>query len=132
MDKLNETEAKKLGLRNSKDQHNALSENFVKIYANNVGIGASNWDVSITFGEILGLADDGQPVVEQKVKVNMTREFMKALSNLLVQNVKAYEEQFGEIDFERMFAITEKLEAEAAKKAIGKRTPTKSRIGKKS
>ncbi|MGB7201471.1 MAG: DUF3467 domain-containing protein [Pyrinomonadaceae bacterium] len=125
--KLTEQEAKKLGLRSYRTQTNISGDNFVKIYTNNVGFGATNWDTSLIFGEIMGLDENGNPVVEQKVKVNMTREFMKALSNLLATNVKEYEEKFGEISFEKMFQITEALEAgnkpkrAAKKKAVSRK-----------
>jgi hypothetical protein len=124
---LTEQEAKKMGLRNAADQTNIKSDNFVKIYANNVGIGATNWDMGIVFGEILGIGDEGKPVVEQKVKINMTREFMKALSNLLSANIRAYEEKFGEISLENLFAITEELES----KTTVARLPTKKSAVKK-
>ncbi len=123
---LTELEAKKLGLRNAADQQNVRADNFVKVYANNVIIGATNWDMSITFGEILGLGENGQPVVEQKVKVNLTREFMKAFSNLLAANVQAYEDKFGDVDFEKIFAITDDMEANAAKKRLSaKKAPAR-------
>jgi hypothetical protein len=59
----------------------------------------------------MGIDEKGLPIVEQKVKVNMTREFMKALSNLLATNVQEYEAKFGEISFDKLFQITEDIEA---------------------
>lgn len=94
---MNKEEAKKLGLKSYDDQDNQPGPNFTKIYANNVGLGASNWDMNLTFGEIVGQHPDGKPMVEQKVKINMSKEFMKALSNLLSKNLEAYEQRFGEI-----------------------------------
>ncbi len=96
---MEENEMQKLGLRKAVDQQIVQSENFVKVYANNVTLSASNWDMSLSFGEIIGLSEDGNPIVEQKVKVNMTREFIKALYNLLGVNIGAFEKQFGEIGF---------------------------------
>lgn len=122
-------EAKALGLRNYGTQTNIPSENFTKIYTNNVGVSATNWDTSLIFGEIMGLGPDGEPVVEQKVKVNMTREFMKALSNLLAANVKAFEEKYGEITFEKMLTVAGDLEknapSKAVKKGVAKKSPAK-------
>ncbi|MEO6050163.1 MAG: DUF3467 domain-containing protein [Pyrinomonadaceae bacterium] len=125
MPELTPQEAKKLGLRNYGSQTNIPSEHFVKIYTNNVGVSATNWDTSLIFGEIMGLDQDGEPVVEQKVKVNMTREFMKALSNLLTANVKAFEEKYGEISFDRLLAVTEGLEKTNAKKVVAKKPVAK-------
>ena len=49
----------------------------------------------------------------------MTKEFMKALSNLLVANMATYEAQFGPIDAGRTLIIAEQIEADnkAPKKA---------------
>ncbi len=118
MGEMDENEVRALGLRKASDQENIKSDGFVKIYANNVGISASNWEMSLTFGEIIGTNDEGHPVVEQKVKVNMTREFVKAVSNLLATNIKAYEEKYGEVSFDSMLAIADQMTASAkAKKA---------------
>lgn len=91
-------EAKKLGLRDASSQKNFPSDTFTKIYANNVGLVATNWDMSLIFGEIMGVNSDGLPVVEQKVKVNMSREFIKALRNLITTHISEYEKRFGEIE----------------------------------
>lgn len=96
---MEENEMQKLGLRKSGNQQNVESENFVKIYSNNVTLGASNWDMSLVFGEIAGVSEEGTPLVEQKVKVSMTREFAKALCNLLTINIQEFEKRFGEIGF---------------------------------
>ncbi len=86
-----------LGLRNSAEQQSEKSENFIKIYANNVVMGLSLWDINLTFGEIVDSTQEGEPIVEQKVKINMAKEFAKALSNLLSANIAVYEQQYGEI-----------------------------------
>jgi DNA-binding ferritin-like protein (Dps family) len=128
-------EAKKLGLKSTQDQVNVPSPTFVKIYTNNVAFGATNWDTYLVLGEILGLDENGKAVVEQKAKVNMTREFMKALSNLLVQNIKEYEEKFGEISFDKLSMITDDLEAANAKllaKKPAAKKPQAKRLAKKS
>jgi hypothetical protein len=96
---MDKKEMAKRGLRNATDQQNVPSPEFKKLYVNNVIIGASNWDMNLTFGEIIGLDEKGVPVVEQKVKLNMSKEFLKAVANLLAVNVAVYEERFGEIKF---------------------------------
>src|SRR5437016_915601 len=72
------------------------SEDFFTIYANNVALVFSTWDLSVILGEILG-ESDGKPVVEETLKISMTREFAKVFSQILSTNIAAYEKQFGEI-----------------------------------
>ena len=85
-----------LGIRRADAFTNRQSESFVKIYANNVQMGVSNWDMHLFFGEIVG-EQEGRPIVEQKVKINMTKEFVKALANLLTTNIAVYEARYGPI-----------------------------------
>lgn len=105
-----------LGLRNSAEQQSEKSENFIKIYANNVVMGLSLWDINLTFGEIVDSTQEGEPIVEQKVKINMAKEFAKALSNLLSANIAVYEQQYGEIKLINALAeanpVDEPVEAE--------------------
>lgn len=82
----------------AKDQERQRAEDFFTIYANNVAIGISSWDMSIVFGEIIGQRDDGKPVIEEIGKVIMSREFAKVVSQVLALNIAAYEKQFGEIE----------------------------------
>lgn len=96
---MNKEEMSNKGLRRSTDQTNIPSPEFKKLYVNNVLLAASNFDMNLTFGEIIGISKDGTPVVEQKVKLNMSKEFMKALGNLLAENIRLFEEDFGEIQF---------------------------------
>lgn len=79
-----------------KDQLRARTERFQSVYANNLAVSFSTFDTSIIFGEIIG-EHEGQPVIEEVLKVNMSRELAKALSGLLNQHLSAWEERFGEI-----------------------------------
>jgi len=72
------------------------SEEFVKVYANNVQIETSIWDCRLTFGE-LTKATDGKPSVEQLVTVVMSPQHAKALVGVLAGNLQQYEKQVGEI-----------------------------------
>jgi Protein of unknown function (DUF3467) len=85
-----------LGLREQNSQISNKGDGFTKIYANNIEMNVTHWDMSLIFGEIVGEEGD-KPIVEQKVKVNMSKEFTKALLNLLTVNIAAYEKQYGEI-----------------------------------
>lgn len=80
----------------SSDQLRVRTDRFRQLYANNMAIGFSSWDIGITFGEIIG-EKDGQPVIEETVKVLMTREIAKVMAKILTNHVAAYEAQFGEI-----------------------------------
>lgn len=101
---LSADQIKALGLKRVKDQDMYKSENFIKIYANNVQMGISMWDMHLTFGEIVD-EKDGRPQVEQKVKVNMSKEFLKALCNLMTVNIARFEERNGPIQIISDFAI---------------------------
>jgi len=80
----------------AKDQIRKPGENFKRVYVNNAAIAFSSFDMSISFGEIIG-EENGQSVIEESVQIILTREFAKVLTELLVNNLKAFESQFGEI-----------------------------------
>ena len=103
------------------------SPNFVKIYSNNIQMTITLWDMSLMFGEI-GETKDGKVTIEQKVKVNLSKEMTKALSNLLNRNLAAYESQFGEI---KMLS-TETFEKMVEGAGVGKSEILKPTKGKSS
>ena len=70
--------------------------NMVSVYANNANVGFSNWDMWLTFGEIMG-EEGGQLVVAQKARVVMSLQHAKAFIDLVNTNLAAFEKQFGEI-----------------------------------
>lgn len=72
------------------------ASDFKQVYANNVQIGFSSFDMGLTFGQITG-EEDGKTVIEETVRILMPRELGKLLAGLLMQNVISYEQQFGEI-----------------------------------
>ncbi len=84
-------------LINKDEQSTTESPDFINIYSNNVHLTASIFDFSLIFGEITGEKQDGKNLVKQKARVILSKELTKVLAQLLVANVKAYEEQFGEI-----------------------------------
>lgn len=98
------------------EQQRVRTESFQNIYANNMALSFSSWDVSIIFGEIIG-EKDGKPIIEEVVKVTMTREMTKVLATLLLANLKGYEQQFGEIKIPSM-AEDDESEAEPAPAVI--------------
>ena len=80
----------------STDQIRVRTERFRQLYANNMQVGFSSWDLAITFGEITG-EQDGKPVIEETVRVIMTREIAKVLSTILKNHIDVYEQHVGEL-----------------------------------
>lgn len=93
------------------DQIRVRTERFRQIYANNLQVGFSSWDLAITFGEIMG-EKEGKAVIEETTRILMTREIAKALSRILSAHIAAYEQQFGEI---KIPAIEKEPEGETEK-----------------
>ena len=66
------------------------------VYANNLALGMTAFDISIIFGEALGVKD-GRTVIQQRVKVMMSPLLAKLLARSVTESVAQYEGQFGEI-----------------------------------
>jgi hypothetical protein len=99
------------------DQVRIRTERYRQLYANNMQLGFSTWDLGITFGEIVG-EKDGKPVVEETVKILMTREIGKILATLLQTHFALFEAQFGEIKLP--VAEHKAMSSEAKKRASRK------------
>ncbi|MBV9241988.1 MAG: DUF3467 domain-containing protein [Acidobacteria bacterium] len=89
-------EVKALGLKKQDVYDTQKGPSFIRVYANNVQMGITMWDMSLSFGEIVGIENE-RPQIEQKVKINMPAGFVKALSNLLAHNLAEFERKHGEI-----------------------------------
>ena len=72
------------------------TDRFRQVYANNMRVSFSTWDCSLTFGEITG-ERDGQPIIEETVKILTTREIAKTLMLILKGQIDVFEAQYGEI-----------------------------------
>jgi hypothetical protein len=68
----------------------------VTLYANQLGIGMTAFDIAVTFGEVVGIKD-GRTVIQQRIKVLMSPLLAKIAANSIAQSVAQYEERFGEI-----------------------------------
>lgn len=99
------------------DQVRVRTERYRQLYANNMQVGFSTWDLGITFGEIIG-EQDGKPVVEETVKILMTREIAKILGNILLKHIEVFEAQFGEIKLPVL--VDEVLKEETKKRSSRK------------
>lgn len=84
-------------LAKASDQKRVRREDFFSIYANSISVGISVWDVGLTFGEILG-EEDGVPVIEEAIKILMSREMAKVMNLLLTANIAEYEKKYGVIN----------------------------------
>jgi hypothetical protein len=72
------------------------SPDFRTIYSNNSGFGINPFDFSFTLNEVTQ-DEKGEPFIEQKIRVIMPPLHAKLFALLLRQNLKNYENQFGEI-----------------------------------
>src|SRR6266481_1648582 len=79
------------------EQQRIRGQRFRTVYGNNVAVGFSKWDIGITFGEIMGNGEDGKVIIEEIVKVNLTREMAKALLLVLKDAFSEYERLNGKI-----------------------------------
>jgi hypothetical protein len=78
------------------DQKRVPSEDFFSYYANSISVSMSMWDVRFVFGEHVG-EEDGKAVIEESVRILMSREIAKVLHKLLTDQIVAYEKKFGVI-----------------------------------
>jgi hypothetical protein len=78
------------------DQIRIRSDRFQQIYSNNMTLSLNTWDVAITFGELTG-EREGKTVIEETVKISMTREMAKILAALLNNHIAIFEKNFWEI-----------------------------------
>ena len=87
------------------------SPDFRQVYANNMRLNVSPWDLGITFGEIAG-EQEGKPIIRETVKIYLTREIAKILSILLKNHIDAFESQFGELKMP--FVVVDDTNTESA------------------
>src|SRR5262245_48872463 len=71
---------------------------FTVIYANSVNFAASPWDLNLTFGQAI-TTDPNDFHVRQRVMVTLSPQAAKAMVHLLLEQLEAYERQFGEIRY---------------------------------
>lgn len=76
------------------DVNPVRSKGFVAFYANNAHFAVSIWDIRITFGEIQGI-ENNRVVVEDRASVTMPMGMAKAMANLVMLNIRAYERRTG-------------------------------------
>src|ERR1043165_4441009 len=83
------------------------SPNYVHIYSNNAEFGTSIWDIRVSFAEVIGNPED-EPntlLVEQRAEVVMSPTHAKVFAQMMVNSIKQYEAQYGEIKIIRNTVI---------------------------
>jgi len=83
------------------------ADNYHQAYANSVQVRMTMWDLELVFGKIKqNAAADGAPtvVIENFGAVTLSPSQAKALSEVLVQHVRMYEENFGPIPLKQWTA----------------------------
>jgi Protein of unknown function (DUF3467) len=81
------------------------------VYANNAMFQVGPFDFNIFFGEVAELDESHQiGLVEQHVRVTMSPLHAKLFAALIVQQIKAYEAQFGKINIPPGMITTEVAE----------------------
>jgi Protein of unknown function (DUF3467) len=76
------------------------SESFFSAYANDIQAQITPWDVRLVFGVISSLPTEGaitNVTITQLGEVRMAPQLAKKLTMLMIQQLQAYEAQFGEI-----------------------------------
>lgn len=76
------------------------SSTFVTLYANDVQIQTSPWDLRFVFGELTDQLEEGPGPsirVNQTGELRVSPQFAKKLVQLIYVQLKAYEQTFGEI-----------------------------------
>jgi hypothetical protein len=72
------------------------ADDFASLYLNHIRIGATQWDIWM----ILGSVDEnelGEPIAVERVRVQMTPAYAKAVAFDLNRIIKQYEDAIGEI-----------------------------------
>jgi len=77
-------------------QQNTKAADFKSIYANNVQLFMSPWDVAFVFGENQSVKDNIL-MVEQSVRVVMSPQHAKVFAQVLNDQIGRYETTFGTI-----------------------------------
>ena len=78
---------------------NVKGPDFISIYAKNAKFQTGPFDFSFTFGEVTEVnAERHVAIVEQSVRLTMSPLHAKTFAALLVNQLKAFEAQFGKIN----------------------------------
>lgn len=81
-----------------RDIRRERAQQYVSLYANDIQLQASPWDMRFLFGEAsLSDDEDGLVVVKQLAEVRVSPPMAKKLSAILAAQIANYEANFGSI-----------------------------------
>lgn len=75
-------------------EYRAAPEGMLRVYANNISMASTRFDLRIYFGEVAELTEE-KAVIENRVQVTVTWHEAKLLADFLQANLKAFEELNG-------------------------------------
>jgi hypothetical protein len=93
-------DAARMIVRGNANRHVVASSSFVSLYANDVELQTTPWDVRLTFGELSVAPDaDGVPsaLITQVGQVRLSPQIAKRVLFILAQQLQTYEAAFGPI-----------------------------------
>lgn len=73
------------------------SENFRRIYCNNVRLSYTPWDVNMACGALEERGMIERPVIKDEVAITMSPGHFKAFAIAVMTNLRSFEAQYGEI-----------------------------------
>jgi CMP-2-keto-3-deoxyoctulosonic acid synthetase len=80
----------------SRPHERRQSPDHVGLYANSAQVTGSYFDIQVSFGEILEATEQAL-ITEDRVTIKMSPQLAKRLLRILADNIRKYEEKFGEI-----------------------------------
>ena len=92
-------DAKAAFVRANTERKIVAAPNFTSIYANDVQVQTSPWDLRLILGEIASIPTKEEPTVtiRQLGEVRLSPQLAKKLTIILFQQLQGYEKRFGEI-----------------------------------
>jgi hypothetical protein len=75
---------------------NKTATDYRTYYTNNTAFALTAFDINLIFGQMIGI-EDGKAVIEQGLKVIMSPLHAKIFLSVLGENLKQFEDRFGEI-----------------------------------
>jgi hypothetical protein len=80
-------------------RENIKSPEFFSIYANDVQVQTTPWDMHLTLGTIDSVTRSDQPVaqIQQMGELRISVQLAKILTKIMADQLQAYEQRFGAI-----------------------------------
>jgi hypothetical protein len=90
-------------VRANAERRTETSPSFASLYANDVQVQTSPWDLRLIFGEIANIPtkDDQAVTIKQVGEVRLSPQLAKKLTIILIEQLQGYEKRFGMIPIPR-------------------------------